>query len=130
MEDSGVISNPTVEGGRGEGPGEGSLQDTRNPTEVQVEMVEDKGGGVLEEDFGFEHTLFEGGGIFGFNCVGVSPDKRYVVAGGKDGFVYIKDMSKEKKVEDDMGKEVEGKEEGFAFAFYGGIVEDARGQRG
>ena len=110
MEDSGVISNPMVEGGGGEGPGEGSLQDTRNPTEVEVEMVEGEGGGVLEEDFGFEHTLFEA--ETQFYCLGVSPDKRYVVAGGKDGFVYVKDISKAKKAEDDMGEEVKGKEDG------------------
>ena len=73
-------------------------------------MVEDKGGGVLEEDFGFEHTLFEAETEFW--CVGVSPDKRFVVAGGRDGFVYMKDISKAKKAEDDMGEEVEGKEEG------------------
>ena len=110
MEDSGVISNPMVEGGGGEGPGEGSLQDTRNPTQVEVEMIEEKGGGVLDEDFGFEHTLFRA--ETEFKCVGVSPDKRFVVAGGKDGFVYVKDMSKAKKAEDDMGEEVQGKEEG------------------
>ena len=110
MEDSEVIYDPMVEGGGGEGPGEGSLQHTRNPTDVEVEMVEVKGGGVLDEDFGFEHTLFEA--ETGFRCVGVSPDKRFVVAGGRDGFIYMKETSKAKKVEDDMGEEVEGKEEG------------------
>ena len=71
--------------------------------------VEREYGTWLKKDFGFEHILFT---KTQFMCVGVSPDKRYVVAGGYDGFVYIKDMSKEKKAEDDMGKEVEGKEEG------------------
>ena len=43
----------------------------------------------------------------GFCSVGVSPDKHYLVAGGSDGKVYYKDMSKEDKDGDVKTVEVE-----------------------
>ena len=111
--------NPILAGGEGEEPGSAFSQS--NPlfdeTRVskrgllaregdgpegggEVELVERSKGAWLEKDYGFEHSLF--GAETGFECGGVSKDKRYVCAGGNDGYLYYIDMS-EGKVPEKVG---------------------------
>ena len=80
-----------------------------------------KGGSVKWPDMVYECTLFKGSGEEGFSCIGVSPDKRWIVAGGNDGKIYIKDMSEEKvehdesnasKAQEGKGEDDEVKEDG------------------
>ena len=113
MEEEQSSFNPILAGGEGEEPGSAFSQS--NPlfdeTRVskrgllaregdgpegggEVELVERSKGAWLKKDYGFEHLLFGAGTAF--ECVGVSNDKRYVCAGGKDGYLYYIDMSEGK----------------------------------
>ena len=105
----------------------------------EVELVARGDVTWLKKDWGFEETLFVSGTHIveewdsdkeeeveverdvEFLCLGVSPDKRWIVAGGGDGKVYIKDMSKEKvkdgksnagKAKDGEGEDNKAKEDG------------------
>ena len=116
--------NPILAGGEGEEPGSAFSQS--NPlfdeTRVskrgllaregegpegggEVQLVERSKGAWLEKDYGFEHSLF--GAKAEFLCGGVSKDKRYVCAGGGNGYLYYMDMSEGKggkEAEDDEDK--------------------------